>query len=61
MNEKHKRTGIMTNQPDGYDKNRPIAATDVCWREQCQRKARFWVQGVTGETAVYVPDPKPAA
>jgi len=56
FNERHARTGIMTNQPGGYDRDRPHAATTVCHRTECQDKARFWVQGVTGETATYVPD-----
>lgn len=57
FNERHKRTGLVTNQPGGYDRDRPHASTVVCEREECQRKARFWVQGTTGEAAVYVPDP----
>jgi hypothetical protein len=56
FNEKHARKGIMTNQPGGYDPDRAHAAASVCDRDECQKKARFWVQGVTGETAVYVPD-----
>lgn len=54
--EKHKRTGIVTNQPDGYDRDRPHAATVVCARPECQEKAIRWVAGQTNETAVYVPD-----
>lgn len=56
--EKHKRAGLMTNQPRGYRADRPHAATIVCERDECQDKARFYVQGVTGEPAVYVPDRK---
>jgi hypothetical protein len=58
FNEKHQRTGIVTNQPTGYDRDRPHASTTVCERPECQQKAHFWVQGITGETAVYVPDRK---
>jgi hypothetical protein len=56
FNERHAPKGYMTNQPEeGYDESRPLASTVVCAREECQEKARFWVQGSTGETAVYVP------
>jgi hypothetical protein len=55
-NERHARKGIMTNQPDGIDLNRSHASTEVCHRPECQEKARFWVQGFTGEPATYVPD-----
>lgn len=55
-NERHARKGIVTNQPDGYDKSRPHASTQVCDRDACIKKATFWVQGVTGESAVLVLD-----
>lgn len=55
-NERHARRGLVTNQPGGYDAGRPHASTIVCDRPECQASARHWVQGVTGETAVYVPD-----
>ena len=57
-NEKHARKGLMTNQPVGLPLNwdRPHASTIVCDRPECQKKARHWVQGVTGETAVYYSD-----
>lgn len=57
FNERHARKGIMTNQPDRQqDWTHPHASTTVCDREECQAKARFWVQGMTGEPAVFVPD-----
>jgi len=55
-NEKHRRTGVVTNQPGGWDRDRPHASTIVCEREECQRSAKRWVAGETNETAVYVPD-----
>jgi hypothetical protein len=55
FNERHAPTGRITNQPDGFDRDRPHASTSVCDREECQQKARFWVQGTTGEAGVYVP------
>jgi len=54
--ERHARTGIMTNQPDGHDQGRPHAATSVCARPECQRRAQQWVAATTNEPAVYVPD-----
>ena len=58
FSEKHRRTGIVTNQPNRgpIDMSRPHAATIVCGREECQRKAIQWVARTTNETAVYVPD-----
>lgn len=57
--ERHARKGLMTNMSqaaDGYRRDLPHASTIVCEREECQAAARFWVQGVTGEGAVYIPD-----
>ena len=56
FNERHARTGIMTNQPGTYDRDRPHASTVVCERDACQQRARHWVQGTTGEPATYVRD-----
>jgi hypothetical protein len=55
FNERHKSVGVVTNQPDGYDAARPHAATLVCDRPGCQEKAKFWVQGITGEQAHFKP------
>lgn len=56
FNEKHKRAGIVTNQPGTYDRDRPHASTVVCDLEECRAKAIRYVAGVTNETAVYVAD-----
>jgi hypothetical protein len=55
-NERHRRAGIMTRLPDGYDATRPYVATIVCERPACQDRARFWPQGTAGETALYRPE-----
>lgn len=56
FNERHKPAGCMTNQPGRpIDWDRPHASTHVCGLDECQEKARFWVQGITGEAAVFVP------
>jgi hypothetical protein len=52
--ERHARIGIITNQTDGFDPSRPHAATNVCGRDDCQRRAREWVAATTNETAVFV-------
>lgn len=57
-NERHARKGLMTNKPGYPVPDGPYASTVVCDRPECQERARFWVQGLTGETAVYVPDAK---
>lgn len=53
---RHKRTGIVTNQPGTYDRNRAHAAVIVCDRDECITKAKKWAAGETNETAYYVPD-----
>lgn len=53
---RHKRRGIVTNQPSGYDLNRAHASTTVCGRDECVADAIRWVAGTTNETAVYVSD-----
>lgn len=57
FNEKHAPTGRMVNtsQADEYRNDRPHASTVVCDRPSCREAATFWVQGVTGETAVFRP------
>lgn len=52
----HGRTGIVTNQPEGYDPNRPHAATNVCGRPRCRAVALAWVQRQTGEPGTYISD-----
>jgi hypothetical protein len=58
FNERHRRAGLMTNQPPHLPMNwdQPHASTIVCDRPECQKKARFWVQGTTGEAATYYAD-----
>jgi hypothetical protein len=58
FNEKHRRSGIVTNQPGAgpYDHGRPHASTIVCDRPECRKRAIQWVAAATNETAVYVPD-----
>jgi hypothetical protein len=52
----HARKGIVTNQPDGYDRNRAHAARNCCDRPACIEAAKSWAAGITNETAYYVPD-----
>lgn len=58
----HKRTGIVTNQPDSlapgvmYDRHRAHAACNCCDREPCIKAAKRWVAAETNEPAYYVPD-----
>ena len=60
FNERHKRTGLVSNQPRGepIDWDRPHASTIVCDRPTCQLAARQWVAAYTNEPAVYYPDRK---
>lgn len=55
FNERHKPTGIMTNQPDGADRDRPLASTVVCDRDDCRKRAQQWVAAATNEPASYRP------
>ena len=52
------RAGIVTNQPDGYDKSRGHASTEVCGSPSCRADAIAWVWRKTGEHGVYVSDKK---
>ena len=58
----HKRTGIVTNQPDSLgsaaypERGRAHAARNCCDRPECIKAAKSWAAGVTNETAYYVPD-----
>ena len=52
------RAGIVTNQPDGYDKSRGHASTEVCGDPSCRADAIAWVWRKTGEHGVYVSDKK---
>jgi hypothetical protein len=52
----HARKGIVTNQPDGNDPDRPHAARTVCDRPECIAHAIKWVAGHTNETAVHITD-----
>ncbi len=51
FSERHARKGLMSNRRPGSVPDGPFASTVVCDRQECQDKARFWVQGVTGEAA----------
>jgi hypothetical protein len=46
---------VNESQAGEIDPQAPIASVWVCHREECQERARSWVQGVTGEPAVFVP------
>lgn len=52
----HKRTGRVTNQPWGFDEQRPFACQAVCSKPVCIRVAKVWVTAHTEEPAEYVPD-----
>lgn len=54
--ERHKRVGIVTNMPGGYDPSQPYVATNVCGRDECVQKALKWVAGETNMTASVVLD-----
>lgn len=56
MSCNHKRAGIVTNQPNGYDASLPHAAESVCDREQCQSAAIRRVAGRTNMTAYFIAD-----
>jgi hypothetical protein len=51
MSCRHKRSGIVTNQPNGYDPTLPHASTTTCDRDGCIQKAIRWVAGETNMTA----------
>jgi hypothetical protein len=59
----HERAGIVTNQPDGYDRKRAHAAVSVCGSPTCRARAFAWVWEVTKEQGHYISDssrkPKP--
>lgn len=50
------RAGIVTNQPDGYDKNRPHASVAICGSPTCRARAMAWVHQKTHEQPTYVSD-----
>jgi len=50
------RTGIVTNQPDGYDADQPHASMIVCGNPSCRAAALGWVYRATGQHGTYVPD-----
>ena len=53
---KHARKGVVTNQPDEYDQERPHASTAVCDREECIEDAKAWVWAITREAATHLRD-----
>jgi len=54
--ENKSRAGIVTNQPEGYDKNRAHAAITVCGDPSCRARGMAWVWKRTGEHGTYVSD-----
>lgn len=56
----HKRVGIVTNQPNGYDPDLPHAAESVCERAGCIEGAIRRVAGRTNMTAYFREDRKPS-
>lgn len=50
------RAGIVTNQPDGYDRERAHASVAVCGDPTCRARALAWVRAKTGEPGVYISD-----
>lgn len=50
------RAGIVTNQPDGYDRNRAHAAVSVCGDPSCRARALAWVWKMTKEQGHYISD-----
>lgn len=50
------RAGIVTNQPDGYDRNRAHAAVTVCGDPSCRARALAWVWEMTKEQGHYISD-----
>lgn len=56
----HKRVGIVTNQPNGYDPGLPHASESVCARAACIEGAIRRVAGRTNMTAYFREDmPRP--
>lgn len=53
---RHKREGIVTNQPEEYDARRAHASRQCCSRPSCVDAAISWVAGRTNETAYWIPD-----
>lgn len=56
MTCRHKRAGIVTNKPDGYNPTLPHAAESVCDREACVAAAVRRVAALTNMTAYFRPD-----
>lgn len=52
----HERAGIVTNQPDGYDKNRAHASVSVCGQPTCRARGLAWVWDKTHEQGTYISD-----
>lgn len=50
------RAGIVTNQPDLYDYNRPLCSVAVCDDPTCRARSIAYVEKATGETALYISD-----
>jgi len=52
----HPRAGIVTNQPNGYDRNRAHASIAICGQPECRAKALAWVWKTTKEQGHYISD-----
>ena len=52
----HPRAGIVTNQPDGYDRNRAHASIAICGDPSCRAGALAWVWNMTHEQGQYISD-----
>jgi predicted RNA-binding protein YlxR (DUF448 family) len=46
---------IVTNQPDGYDKDRSLRSAWICGQRACVLDAMAWVERGTGEKASVKP------
>lgn len=41
------KAGYVTNQPGGYDKDKPLASRTVCAKPSCIDQASAWVEKLT--------------
>lgn len=52
---RHKPKGMVTNQPNDYDPDRPHASIYTCDRPACLEASQQWVAAQTNETASFRP------
>lgn len=45
--------GYVSNQPDDYDRDKPLASRAVCARSECIASAERWVESETNMPAVF--------